>query len=86
MPTEDPWGVFIGTRRKGARGTTPGLKHGHGRARTAVETWPCQGGARLPSCWVSSRLFPVSWIFWFVDLMSWADRLLPKVNGYLVGL
>jgi len=39
-PTEEPQGVCIGTRGKGARGTTPGPKHWRGRARTATVTRP----------------------------------------------
>ena len=36
---------------------------------------PCQGCARPAACYVWSFLSPVSWIFWFIDLMPWADRI-----------
>ena len=77
-PLKNLRGVYIGTRGKGARGTTPSPNHRRGRARKAVETAfsrSCQGGARPAACYVWSRLSPVSWIFWFVDLIPWADKI-----------
>ena len=35
----------------------------------------CQDSTRPAACCVWSRLSPVSWIFWFVDLMPWADKI-----------
>ena len=66
--SENPRGVFIGTRGTGARGTTPGPKPGAGRGRTDAETraWLRFHGhtraARGASSREQSRLFPVR--FW----------------------
>ena len=76
-----PGGVFIGTRGKGATWKARGPKRrrarpkGRGNAAQAAFPWPCQGSARLASVSASSSLSPVRWIFWFLDLMSWTDKI-----------
>ena len=85
--------LFIGTRGKGARGTTLGPKHGRGRARTAAEMWLGRVSAALPGRRAPGRLLrAVSSVPYQLDLLNFRVDLPvltespPKVNGYLVGL
>ena len=74
---EEPQGVFIGTRGKGPRGTTPSPKYGHGHARTAVKTWSMPrfyGSSRVARrayCHALSCLSPVGCNFRFLVLGPW---------------
>ena len=55
-PSLEPQGVFIGTRGKGARGTTPGPKYGRGRARMAVKMRPKSPSVAVPERRAQHRL------------------------------
>ena len=62
---QNPRGVFIGTRRKGARGTNPPKalarlrQYGYGNADRATFQWLYLRGARSAACCALSRRSPV---------------------------
>ena len=83
---QNPRGVFIGTKGKEARGTTPGPKHGRGRARTAVKRGPGRISAALlePRTIASVPCRLQVLVSCFGPLVF--TNQLSKVNGYIIGL
>ena len=76
-----PGGIYR-HQGKGGQGDNPWSKaqaqprpYGRENVARAAFSLPCPGGARLAACCVWLRLSSVSWIFWFVDLISWADKI-----------
>ena len=89
--SSDPRGVYIGTRGKGARGTTPGPKHGCGRARTAAKMQQklcfCSSSraARTAPAAACCRVCPLSTVgpgFWFWTPGFDESALQSQLLGY----